>query len=80
MKTTQKQVSTPTQAWTRRAEREQTPERDYYTELNTWLLHAITAAEKNQTPNKEVQPITLLQDLSNSPTTIKQWKRQGEKK
>jgi hypothetical protein len=63
MKTTEKQASTPAQAWTRRAEIKQTPKVDYYSELNTWLLHAITDAEKNKNPTKKPQLLTLQKDL-----------------
>lgn len=63
METTEKQVSTPAQAWIRRAERKQPPEIDYYTELSNWLQHAITEAEKNKDPNKKDQLLTLQKDL-----------------
>lgn len=63
METTQKQVSTPIQAWTKRAQRKQPAKTDYYTELNTWLQHAITDAEKNKNPTRKNQLLILQKDL-----------------
>lgn len=63
METTEKQVSKPIQGWIRRAERKQPPKVDYYVELNDWLQHAMTEAEKNKNFNKKDQLLTLQKDL-----------------
>jgi hypothetical protein len=58
-----KQVSTPTQSWTSRAERRQSPKIDYYSELTSWVQRAILEAEKNKDFNKKDQLLSLLKDL-----------------
>jgi hypothetical protein len=63
METTEKQVNTPIQSWTHRAERKQPLKIDYYSELTSWLQHAIIEAEKNKNFNKKDHLLTLLKDL-----------------
>jgi hypothetical protein len=63
MKTTKNQTNKRIQAWTRRAQRKQPAKTDYYTELSTWLLHAITNAEKNKNPTRKNQLLLLQKDL-----------------
>jgi predicted house-cleaning noncanonical NTP pyrophosphatase (MazG superfamily) len=63
METTQKQVSTPVQSWTRRAEKHTRQKTNYHAELSNWLQRAITEAEKNKNFNKKDQLLTLLEDL-----------------
>lgn len=58
-----KQVSTPTQSWTSRAERRHPPKKDYYSELRSWVQRAILEAEKNKDFDKKDQLLTLLKDL-----------------
>jgi len=56
-------VSTPAQSWISRAERKHLPKVDYYSELRSWVQHAISAAEKNKDFNKKDQLLSLLKDL-----------------
>jgi hypothetical protein len=58
-----KQVSTPVQSWTNRAERRNPPKIDYYFELRSWVQRAILEAEKNKDSNKKDQLLGLLKDL-----------------
>jgi hypothetical protein len=63
MELVDKQVSTPTQSWTSRAERMPPPKIDYYSELRSWIQRAILEAEKNKDFNKKGQLLSLLKDL-----------------
>jgi hypothetical protein len=63
MELVNKQVSTPTQSWTNRAERSHPPKIDYYSELRRWMQRAILEAEKNKDFNKKDQLLSLLKDL-----------------
>jgi hypothetical protein len=63
IKTTEKQVGTQIQSWIRRAEKEQSPKVDYYSELSNWLQYTMTEAEKNRSFNKKDQLLTLQKDL-----------------
>ena len=56
-------ASTPTQSWINKAEKRHLPEADYYSELRSWLQHAILEAEKTKNINKKDQLLTLLKDL-----------------
>jgi hypothetical protein len=62
MELVNKQVSTPTRSWTSRAGRHASKV-DYYSELRSWVQHAILEAEKNKDPNKKDQLLSLLKDL-----------------
>lgn len=63
MEITDKQVSTPVQSWTRRAEKKYPPKADYHSELSNWLQCAIIEAENNKDFDKKDQLLTLLKDL-----------------
>jgi hypothetical protein len=63
MELVDKQVSTPTQSWTSRAERRHPPTIDYYSELRSWVQRAMLEAEKNKDFNKKDQLLSLLKDL-----------------
>jgi len=63
MELTDKYVSTSAQSWTSRAERKHPPKVDYYSELRSWVHHAILEAEKNKDFNKKDQLLSLLKDL-----------------
>ncbi len=63
MELVDKQVSTPTQSWTSRAERRHLPKVDYYSELRSWVQRAMLEAEKNKDFNKKDQLLSLLKDL-----------------
>jgi hypothetical protein len=63
MELVNKQVSTPAQSRTNRVERRHPPKVDYYSELRSWVQHAILEAEKNKDFNKKDQLLSLLKDL-----------------
>jgi len=63
MELVNKQVSIPAQSWTSRAEKRHPPKVDYYSELRSWVQHAILEAEKNKDFNKKDQLLSLLKDL-----------------
>jgi hypothetical protein len=63
MELADKHVGTPAQSWTSRAERKHPPKVDYYSELRSWLRHAMLEAEKNKDFNKKGQLLILLTDL-----------------
>jgi hypothetical protein len=63
MELADKQVSTPTQSWTSRAERRHPPKIDYYSELRSWVQRAILEAEKTKDFNKKDQLLILLKEL-----------------
>ena len=63
MELADKYVSKPAQSWTSRAERKHPLKVDYYSELRSWLQHAMLEAEKNKDFNKKGQFLSLLKDL-----------------
>lgn len=63
MELTDKKANTPAQSWANRAKRRHPPKVDYYSELRSWLQHAILEAEKNKNFNKKAQLSILLEDL-----------------
>jgi hypothetical protein len=63
MELADKYVSTPAQSWTSRAERKLPPKVDYYSELRSWVHHAILEAEKSKDFNKRDRLLSLLEDL-----------------
>jgi len=63
MELTENKATTPTQSWTNKAEKRHQPEADYYSELRSWLQHAIIEAEKTKNINKKDQLLILLKDL-----------------
>jgi hypothetical protein len=56
-------ASTPTQLWIGRAERRCPLKVDYYSELRTWVQHAIMEAEEKKAFGKRDQLLSLLKDL-----------------
>ena len=48
MELVNKHAHTPAQSWTSRAERRHPPKVDYYSELRSWVQHAMFEAEKNK--------------------------------
>ena len=63
MELADKYVSMHAQSWTNRVERRHPPKVDYYSELRSWVQHAILEAEKNKDFNKKDQLLSLLKDL-----------------
>ena len=63
MELVNKQASTPARSLTNRVERRHLPKADYYSELRSWVQHAILEAEKNKDFNKKDQLLSLLKDL-----------------
>jgi hypothetical protein len=63
MESTGKQIATPTRSWTGKVERRHPPKADYYSELRSWVHHAISEAEKSKDRNKKEQFLSLLKDL-----------------
>ena len=63
MELARKQGSMPAQSWTGRANREDSRNEDYYSELRTWLQHAILQAEKSKDSSKKDKLLTLLREL-----------------
>ena len=63
MELVNKHAHKPAQSWTSRAERRHPPKVDYYSELRSWVQHAILEAEKNKDFNKKDQLLSLLKDL-----------------
>ena len=63
MELVEKQASTPTQSWISRAERRHPLRVDYYSELRSWVQHAIIEAEEQKDFGKKDQFLSLLKDL-----------------
>jgi hypothetical protein len=63
MELADKYLSTSAQPWTSGAERKHPPKVDYYSELRSWLQHAILEAEKSKDFNKRDRLLSLLKDL-----------------
>jgi len=60
---TAKQVSTPTHSWIKRVERRHPTNVDYFSELRSWVQHAILEAEEKKDFNKKGKFLDLLKDL-----------------
>jgi len=58
-----KQVSTPTQLWLSRVERRHLNQVDCFSELKSWVQHAILEAEEKKDFNKKGKLLNLLKDL-----------------
>jgi hypothetical protein len=58
-----KQTGTPTQSWIGRVDRRNLPKVDYYSELRSWVQHAILEAEEKKDFNKKDALLSLLKDL-----------------
>jgi RNA-splicing ligase RtcB len=56
-------ASTPSQSLTSRAERKYSLKVDYYSELRSWVQHAILEAERKEDVNKRDRLLSLLKDL-----------------
>ncbi len=63
MELSKKHGSMPMQSWTDRANRENPRAADYYSELRTWLQHAIIQAEKSKNSRKKDKLLTMLREL-----------------
>ncbi len=60
------QVRTPAQSWLSRVERRHL-EVDYFSELRSWVQHAILEAEEKKDMNKKGKLMNLLIDLQECP-------------
>jgi hypothetical protein len=58
-----KQESTPAQSWLNRVERRHPNQVDYFSELRSWVQHAILEAEEKKDFNKKGKLLNLLKDL-----------------
>jgi hypothetical protein len=63
MKLIDKQVSTPAGSWIVRVERRHPTKVDYYSELRSWVQHAILEAEERKDFSKKGKLLDLLRDL-----------------
>jgi hypothetical protein len=63
MELADKYESTPAQSSTSRAERKYPLKVDYYSELRSWVQHAVLEAERNKDINKKNRFSSLLNDL-----------------
>jgi len=63
MELVDKYESTPAQSLTCRAKRKYPPKIDYYSELRSWVQHAVLEAEGNKDFNKKDRFLSLLKDL-----------------
>jgi hypothetical protein len=64
MKSVNKQLGKPAQAWVSRVERRYPPNVDYDSELRNWLQHVILEAEKDNNFKKRDHFLSLLKDLN----------------
>jgi hypothetical protein len=63
MELANKPVSSPSQSWIKKAEKRHSPRSEYYSELRSWLQHAIMEADKNGNFEKKGQLLSLLKEL-----------------
>jgi hypothetical protein len=63
MESIDKQGSVPPQSWASSVERKHPSKIDYYSQLRSWVQHAIFEAEKNGDSNKKDRFLSLLRDL-----------------
>ncbi len=63
MELSKKHGSMPAQSWIGRSDGENPRFVDYYSELRTWLQHAIIQAEKRKDSGKRDKLLTLLREL-----------------
>jgi len=63
MKSADKQVSTAVRSWSNRADKRRLTEVDYYSELRSWVQHAISQAEETKDFSKKGRFLSLLKDL-----------------
>ena len=63
MELSKKHGRMPVQLWTGRSNRENPRNAGYYSELRTWLQHAILQAEKSRNSRKKDKLLTLLKEL-----------------
>jgi hypothetical protein len=61
------QVSTPAQSWLSRVEKRHPAHADYFSELRSWVQHAILEAEEKRDFNKKGKLLNLLKDLQECP-------------
>jgi hypothetical protein len=67
---TVKQVSTPTHSQIKRVKRRQQVNVDYFSELRSWVQHAMLESEENKDFNKKSKFLDLLKDLENRPIMV----------
>jgi hypothetical protein len=70
MKLADKQVSTSTQSWINRIERSRLAKVDCFSELRSWVQHAILEAEEKKDFDKKGKFLSLLNDLETCPRTV----------
>jgi len=61
------QVSAPVRSWLSRVERGNPAQVDYFSELRSWVQHAILEAEEKKDLNKKGKLMNLLKDLQECP-------------
>jgi hypothetical protein len=61
------QVNTPAQSWLSRVEKRHPAQADYFSELRSWVQHAILEAEEKKDFNKKGKLLILLKDLKECP-------------
>jgi len=61
------QVSAPVRSWLSRVERRHPAQVDYFSELRSWVQHAILEAEDKKDLNKKGKLLNLLEDLQECP-------------
>lgn len=67
MELTSTQVNAPVRSWLSRAERRHPAQVDYFSELRSWVQHAILEAEEKKDLNKKGRLLNLLKDLQECP-------------
>ena len=61
------QVNTAAQSWLSRVEKRQPAQADYFSELRSWVQHALLEAEEKKDLNKKGRLLSLLNDLQECP-------------
>ncbi len=76
---TVKQASSATHSWIRRVKRNHQVNADYFSELRSWVQHALLDAEKKRDFNKKGKFLDLLKDLETCPRTVSAMEKTGKK-
>jgi hypothetical protein len=63
MESINREVNVPPQSWASSVKRKHPSEIDYYSQLRSWVQHAIFEAEKNGDSDKKDRFLSLLRDL-----------------
>ena len=63
MELVDKKVSMQTRSWVNRLERKHPTEVDYYSEMRSWLQHALLEAENDKGCKRKDLLLSLLRDL-----------------